>query len=48
MAWPVNQPRIVDHHGQGGGQYPGNTDISSMVPRRPGYTRNDNGNIFTS
>eukprot|EP01052_Picozoa_sp_SAG31_P041503 SAG31_NODE_6310_length_2070_cov_3.516489_2_plen_108_part_00 len=27
MAWPVNQPRIVDHHGQGGGQYPGNVRL---------------------
>ena len=47
VAWPVNEPRIVSHHGQGATHLPGE-DNSAMVPRRPGYARNDTGGFLTT
>ena len=48
VAWPVNQPRIVDHHGQGGNTTKEMQDRSAIGPLKPGYSRNPLGGFFTS
>ena len=47
VQWPINEPRIVSHHSQGAHHLPGEDNLA-MVPRRPGYARNDTGGFLTT